>query len=1317
MPVGDVQMQPPPSLPRAGPGGANLQMLMMLPMMLGMGAMSFVYIGRSNAAMTAVFGVLYIGVMGGMLVMMLMRGGASKKAELNGERRDYLRYLANTRKDVQETATAQRACLTAAQPEPDGVSTIVCGSRLWERRSTDHDAFFMRVGRGPQRLSTPLRSPQTVPLEDLDPVASTSLRHFMQTYATVADLPVAVALRSFAQIAVEGDPEIAGDLVRSWLLNLAAFHSPDDLRIAVYAAPERLVAWDWVKWLPHNQHGARFDGVGSRRLVATTLPELEDLLSGELGERPRFTRDVNPGFNQSQVVVILDDPHLQRGSALPFEGGLLGVTLIDAAGVLPQSPAELRFVVEAERLGVVGEDGVEYIGAPDLLDPATAEALARTLAPVQLPRVVSGGTSLTTNVGLPELLGIGDPRLLDTAVTWRPRSRRERLRIPLGLDPEGIPVELDLKESAEGGMGPHGLIIGATGSGKSELLRTLVTGLAATHSSETLNFALVDFKGGATFAGLGVLPHTCAVITNLEDDLSLVDRMREALHGELIRRQELLKKAGNYASARDYERAREAGADISPLPTLLVLIDEFSELLSSKPDFVEIFVMIGRLGRSLGVHLLLASQRLDEGRLRGLESHLSYRVGLRTFSAAESRSVLGVPDAYELPSVPGSAYLKVDTTSMIRFKAAYVSGILPPEEGSSAASPVSSAHRVLPFDFTSTTPEVEADTSLDGPDPVDEEAISPFGESMMAAMIRRLEGQGPPAHAVWLPPLAESPSLDEVLPPLGVDAGRGFCPLGWPGNGRLVVPIGVVDKPFEQLRDVHWANLSGAAGNMVIVGAPQSGKSTALRTLITSLALTHTPAEVQVYCLDFGGGSLSALAGLPHVGGVGDRSDEELCRRIVASMTQLLEDRERLFRKEGIDSMDAFRRRYAGHGDPQGYGDVFLVVDNWLTLRQDFEALEEAIVALANRGLGYGVHLVVAANRWWDIRAQMRDMLGTRVELRLGDPADSEIDRRSAAVVPQDAPGRGLTGDRRQSLFALPRVDGCSTSDDLRDALAGLITLVASATDATAPPVGLLPRRFEVSQLPSDGPPLSFPVGVGETDLQPVRLDFSVDPHFVVYGDVECGKSTFLRVLLHQLTSRHSIDEAAIIVADYRRNLIEAADMEQVIAYAGSEKALSDAVKEAVGSLRERLPGPEVTAQQLRSRSWWSGPRLFFLVDDYDLVASASQNPLLPLVELLGQARDIDLNLVVTRRSGGAGRAMFDPVLGRIRELGSPGLVMAGTRDEGALVGDVKPGPQPPGRGWLVSRKKGKELVQIAVVPGPHDAEEPAGLGTSDHRT
>ena len=310
-----------------------------------------------------------------------------------------------------------------------------------------------------------------------------------------------------------------------------------------------------------------------------------------------------------------------------------------------------------------------------------ATALARTISPFRLGATADVAEPMLTDFDLGTLLGVGDLDTLEPTRVWPRADGPDRLRVPIGIAEDGSRVELDIKESAQGGMGPHGLLIGATGSGKSELLRTLVLAMAITHSSEVLNFVLVDFKGGATFLGMEGLQHVSAVITNLEDELPLVDRMYDALNGEMVRRQEWLRAAGNYASLRDYEKAREQGAALTPMPTLFVVLDEFSELLSAKPEFAELFVMIGRLGRSLGVHLLLASQRLEEGKLRGLDTHLSYRIGLRTFSAMESRVVLGVPDAYELPQAPGNGYLKIGTEAMIRFKAAYVSGPCKPDDG------------------------------------------------------------------------------------------------------------------------------------------------------------------------------------------------------------------------------------------------------------------------------------------------------------------------------------------------------------------------------------------------------------------------------------------------------------------------------------------------------------------------------------------------------------------------------------------------------------------------------------------------------------
>src|SRR5699024_2568621 len=271
-----------------------------------------------------------------------------------------------------------------------------------------------------------------------------------------------------------------------------------------------------------------------------------------------------------------------------------------------------------------------------------------------------------------------------------------------------------------------------------------------------LNYVLVDFKGGATFLGCDHLPHTAAVITNLEDEAALVERMYDAISGEMNRRQELLREAGNFANVSEYTAAREQGrTDLAPLPALVIVVDEFSELLMQHPDFAELFVAVGRLGRSLGVHLLLASQRLEEGRLKGLDSHLSYRIGLRTFSATESRIVLGVKDAYELPQAPGHGYLTIDQETMVRFRSSYVSGQFQGNRGRRSAQdgadtgtvskivPYTTEHQPLPKPPAPSVVSVVRDRAGETYD--DPESVK---DTLMDVLTERIARKGPPAHQV-----------------------------------------------------------------------------------------------------------------------------------------------------------------------------------------------------------------------------------------------------------------------------------------------------------------------------------------------------------------------------------------------------------------------------------------------------------------------------------------------------------------------------------------------------------------------------------------
>ena len=1310
MPTGKIVLQPPPEIEKNE--GASGVMMNAIPMLGSLGSIVLVasMAGQSgaNAGRSYIAAGMFLFATLGFIVVQIDRQRKQRTQQVTGSRTEYLRYLGNVRQVARDAADAQRRALTWHHPEPASLPALAEErSRVWEHGSADEHFLHVRYGTCTQPLSTELVPPQSAPIDQVDPACASALHRLLVVHRLQPDLPASIDLRAFDRIELCGEEEPVRSLARSIVCSAAAFHSPEHLVVAVLTTEHHLIHWDWLKWLPHAQSAQESDAVGPKRIVTTSLEDLAALLPPDLGDRPRFGADERPAT--PHILLVTDGATLPPGNHVVPPDGLHGVTVLDLPSRWDEldDASRLRLQLTGERqpggkvplLAIrVREEPVRALG--DQCDPATAEAFARRLTPLHTVTADTGEPSseISGPSDFMDLLGLGDVHVLDPNAAWRPRPARDRLRVPIGLGEGGSMVHLDIKESAQQGMGPHGLVIGATGSGKSEFLRTLVLGLAMSHSPEQLNMVLVDFKGGATFAGMSEMPHVSAVITNLAQELTLVDRMQDALSGEMVRRQELLREAGNFASIRDYERARAAGEPLEPMPSLFIVVDEFSEMLSAKPEFIDLFVAIGRLGRSLGLHLLLASQRLEEGRLRGLESHLSYRVGLRTFSASESRAVLGVPDAYELPPVPGLGYLKPDPTTMQRFKAAYVSG--PPsgrvrvrrDEGGHVQGilpfTIAEVHSLLPAE-----PEVEA-----APTP----AQQGEQDSLLDVAVDRMVGHGPAAHQVWLPPLDVPDTLDELMGDLAVDPRLGLVSQQWRGVGGLVVPLGTVDRPREQRRDTLSVDLSGASGHVAVVGGPRSGKSTLLRTVVASMSLTTTPLESQFFVLDFGGGTFAPMARLPHVAGVGTRSEPDVVRRIMAEVQGIVDRREAYFRQQGIDSIETYRSRRAQGRADDGYGDVFLVIDGWATLRADFDDIEMEIQQLSSRGLTFGLHIVTAAARWADFRAAMRDVFGTRLELRLGDAMDSEIDRKIAQLVPTGRPGRGLVQSKLHFLGALPRIDGETSPDTVGDGVDHLVDRVAQAWQGPAgPKLRLLPEHVGLEVVRDQATRAGLPekrlvLGINEKELAPVGLDVDAEPHLLVFGDGQSGKSSVLRAYVQEIMRTRTPKEAQVVVVDYRRSLLGEVPEDYLLNYLTSATQATPVLRDLAAYLENRVPGEDVTPEQLRNRSWWSGAEVFVVVDDYDLVATQQSSPVAALQPLMAQARDTGLHLAIARRSGGASRALYEPVLQSMRDLAMPGLLLSGSPDEGPLIGNLKPVPLPAGRGRLVTRDRGTEMVQVA---------------------
>ena len=797
-----------------------IRVLIPVVMVVAIGAVMALMVasGRQMSPMMLIFPLMMlIGLIG------LFNPGEGK-SDIDETRRVYLRHLDALAKRARTNADKQRAHFNYLHPKPGELAMGVSTQRVWERSAQSAQALQVRVGTGATALHTPVEVDDPGSTEDLDPVCAVSLRRTVAAVSAVHGMPIVVQLAAFHSVTLAGPR--AHDVARSIICQLAFFHGPELVGIDASSS-----GFGWTKWLPHARRPQ--EAQWSLMLIDATL------------NPPLATADC--------TITIHPDPD---------------------------------FFVDEDALHLVCDDSVtvltahgpEVLGAVDAFTDAEAAHVARHLAFYRRPDDASGeaGADVLAMLGLDRLEAAGGHARVDAAdvaAMWPGREgTRQRLTVPIGTTPEGQAVFIDLKEAAHGGSGPHGLCIGATGSGKSELLRSLVIALAATHSPDELNLVLVDFKGGATFLGCEGLPHTSAVITNLEDEAVLVERMYDALSGEMHRRQELLRRAGNFANITDYTAARLAGAPLDPLPALFVVVDEFSELLTQHPHFADLFVAIGRLGRSLGVHLLLASQRLEEGKLRGLDSHLSYRIGLKTFSAAESRQVLGVPDAYELPGEPGSGYLKAGADGLTRFRAVYVSGPMGRKVTEHAG-----AHPVFVHEFTGWD---EAEEALDAAPAATEVIETDTSTTVVDAVVERTRAlaayAGMRAHQVWLPPLPEHLALSTVRP-------------GDEDFGFLRVPMGLVDEPYHQRQDMLLLDLTASGGHAAIAGAPQTGKSELLITLAAAVALTHTTDQVAIYAIDAGAGGLDQIEVLPHVAGTAARGDEEKVRRVVDEITAMLD--------------------------------------------------------------------------------------------------------------------------------------------------------------------------------------------------------------------------------------------------------------------------------------------------------------------------------------------------------------------------------------------------------------------------------------------
>lgn len=1312
-------------------------------------------------------------MMVGIMMMMFrgMGGGQQQmsRPKLDAMRAQFMLMLDMLRETAQESADSMDANYRWFHPAPNTLAAAVGSPRMWERKPDGKDLNFgvVRVGVGMTRPEVTWGEPQNMPTDiELEPVTGKALQEFGRYQSVVYNLPKMVSLLVEPWYALVGEREQVLGLMRAIICQLAFSHGPDHVQMIVVSSD--LDQWDWVKWLPHFGDSRRHDAAGNARMVYTSVREFAaeqaELFAGRGSFTPRHaSSSAQTPTPHTVIIADVDDPQWEY--VISAEG-VDGVTFFDLTGSsmwtdIPER--KLQFdktgVIEAlprdRDTWMVIDDKAWFFALTDQVSIAEAEEFAQKLAQWRLAEAYEEIGQRVAHVGARDILsyyGIDDPGNIDFDSLWASRTDtmgRSRLRAPFGnRSDNGELLFLDMKSLDEGGDGPHGVMSGTTGSGKSTLVRTVIESLMLSHPPEELQFVLADLKGGSAVKPFAGVPHVSRIITDLEEDQALMERFLDALWGEIARRKAICDSAGvddakEYNSVRARMRAR--GQDMAPLPMLVVVIDEFYEWFRIMPTAVDVLDSIGRQGRAYWIHLMMASQTI-ESRAEKLMENMGYRLVLKARTAGAAQAA-GVPNAVNLPAQAGLGYFRKSLEDIIRFQAEFLwRDYFQPGvsiDGEEAPALVHSIDYIRPQLFTNSfTPlevsvggpdiepvvaqpngEVLESDDIEGGEDEDEEGVrTPKVGTVIIDQLRKIKFE---PYRLWQPPLTQPVAIDDLV--------NRFLGRPWHkeyGSAcNLVFPIGIIDRPYKHDQPPWTVDTSGPGANVLILGAGGSGKTTALQTLICSAALTHTPQQVQFYCLAYSSTALTTVSRIPHVGEVAGPTDPYGVRRTVAELLALVRERKRSFLECGIASMEMFRRRkFGGEAGPvpdDGFGDVYLVIDNYRALAEENEVLIEQVNVIINQGPSFGVHVVVTADRESELRPPVRSGFGSRIELRLAAVEDAKLVRSRFAKDVPVKPGRGmvavnyvrLDSDPQAGLHTLVARPALGSTPDNVFECDSVVAAVSRLTSAQAPPVRRLPARFGVEQvreLASRDTRQGVGAGgiawaISELDLAPVYLNFAENSHLMVTGRRECGRTTTLATIMSEIGRLYAPGassapppapgrpSAQVWLVDPRRQLLTALGSDYVERFAYNLDGVVAMMGELAAALAGREPPPGLSAEELLSRSWWSGPEIFLIVDDIQQLPPGFDSPLHKAVPFVNRAADVGLHVIVTRTFGGWSSAGSDPMLRALHQANAPLLVMDADPDEGFIRGKMKGGPLPRGRGLLMAEDTGV-FVQVAAT-------------------
>lgn len=989
------------------------------------------------------------------------------KRSLRRDTRQYEDDLAEMKCELVRLGAAERALQRERSPHLAEVARRAAtpSDRLWERRPNHDDFLMVSTGYADMAWQPPVDTGhREVSRESAEAIAAAS---------TLRGAPVTVALGPRDALGIVGDRSAALAAVRALVCQAAVHQGPADLSVALLTRADRSGDWDWVKWLPHTRDAR---GRNDQRLIATGgRPESE--LADDTREvldalATRFSLPTDKSGASEVALVVVDDLDLFTGRDAPGRSLLKDgerMTAIVIAPTRDRLPALCGTVLE-----LADDSGTATLTRPRLGDEVgdflisgfsekSARTCARDLARFEDPDLEVPGGSIPDECPLLPLLGLDETGAQAVTARWAKHPPGCALPTPIGLGPDG-PLPLDVVRN-----GPHALIGGTTGSGKSELLRSLVVGLAALAPPESLVFILLDFKGGATFVDFTDVPHIVGAASDLDEHLA--QRALRCLNAELVRRKEQLEARGIRDVKEQLDQPAASGQ--RPMPRLVVVIDEFGEMAERMPDFLDSLDSIARQGRTLGVHLILATQKPAGVVSPYVASNVDLKIALRVQEPGDSREVVGAPDAaYILKSQPGRAIFRFGASQLVPVQTAY--GGSPMSRSESEA--IELGQFVLGRNSRSA---LRARPVAEGPSEIDH----------LLSLIRAASAGHLAPEPVWLDPLPETVPIADVAlaaPP--------------------AVVFGVIDDPDHQRRLPLTWDLDG--GNLLVYGIVGSGKSVLLQSVAASLALSAPPDQMHLFGLDFGNGQLTGLEELAHTGAVVQAADSERQERLVAY----------------LDSELARRRQLS----PAARGAVprlVLLVDNFAALvaatadQPMGDGLLDRLGRLFADGPGARIHTVMTTDRVGSVPMAWASVTQQRLALRLAEPLDFTSLGLPARSLPKPSelpPGRGfaVVNALEFQVATAPPVP----------ALAEQVAAAWPGQGRSAARVASLPSTLTVDDLVGSGgkadcrtSPWQIPVGLTDATLHPAVLPVFEGEHILVAGPPRSGRSSCLALIGRQL--------------------------------------------------------------------------------------------------------------------------------------------------------------------------------------------------------